>query len=86
MEEGVKIYIAEMENLLDVIEEVIPIGIGNPNWERVWDKHNTQYPNKEQTAESQRRKFLEMPVRKCQQVILIVRLTFIQRNAFKGRL
>jgi hypothetical protein len=31
---GAKFTIAELECLLDVIDEIIPIG--NPDWERVW--------------------------------------------------
>jgi hypothetical protein len=59
---GFKYTITEMESLLDVIEEVVPIG--NPHWEQVWDKHNTCYPNKEQTAESLRCKFQKMAHKK----------------------
>jgi hypothetical protein len=46
---GFKFTIAEMESLLDVIKEIVPIG--NPNWERVRDAHTTRYPKKEWTAE-----------------------------------
>jgi len=33
-----------MESLLDVIEEIVPIG--NPDWERVWDSHPNCYLQK----------------------------------------
>jgi hypothetical protein len=52
---GYKFTTQEIESLLDVIEENIPIG--DPNWEQVWDRHMVRYPKKEQTAESLRRKF-----------------------------
>ena len=41
---GFKFTIAEMESLLDVIEEIVPIG--NPDWERVWDSHPNCYLQK----------------------------------------
>ena len=46
---GAKFTIAELECLLDVIDEIVPIG--NPDWERVWDKHVSTFPTKEQTIE-----------------------------------
>ncbi len=59
---GFKFTIAEMESLLDVIEEIVPIG--NPDWERVWDSHTTRYPKKERTAKSLRCKFQELACKK----------------------
>ena len=41
--------------MLEVINDIVPIG--NPDWERVWERHNARYPIKERTAESLRRKF-----------------------------
>ena len=41
--------------MLEVIDDIVPIG--NPDWERVWDRHNARYPQKERTAESLRRKY-----------------------------
>ena len=41
--------------MLEAIDDIVPIG--NPDWERVWDRHNTRYPQKDRTAESLRRKF-----------------------------
>ncbi len=41
--------------MLEVIDDIVPIG--NPDWERVWDRHNARYPQKEWTAESLRRKY-----------------------------
>jgi hypothetical protein len=52
---GAKFTIAELECLLDVIDEIVPIG--NPDWERVWDKHVSTFPKKERTVESLKRKF-----------------------------
>jgi hypothetical protein len=52
---GFKFTVQEMESKLEAIDEIIPIG--NPDWERVWDRHMARYPQKEPTAESLRRKF-----------------------------
>jgi hypothetical protein len=52
---GAKFTIAELECLLDVIDEIVPIG--NPDWERVWDKHVSTFPTKERTVESLKQKF-----------------------------
>ncbi len=46
---------AELECLLDVIDKIVPIG--NPDWERVWDKHVSTFPKKECTVESLKQKF-----------------------------
>ena len=55
---GFKFTTEEIKSLLDVIEEILPIG--NPNQEKVWDKHMVWYPKKEHTPESLRRKFQDM--------------------------
>ena len=52
---GFKFTVQELESMLEAIDDIVPIG--NPNWERVWDRHNTRYPQKNRTAESIRRKF-----------------------------
>ena len=52
---GAKFTIAELECLLDAIDEIVPIG--NPDWERVWDKHVSTFPKKERTVESLKQKF-----------------------------
>ena len=52
---GFKFTVQEMESMLEVIDDIVPIG--NPDWERVWDRHNARYPIKEWTAESLWRKF-----------------------------
>jgi hypothetical protein len=59
---GFKFTIAEMESLLDVIGEIVPIG--NPNWEQVWDSHTTCYPQKERTAKLLRCKCQELARKK----------------------
>ncbi len=48
--------------MLEAIDEIIPIG--NPDWERVWDRHMACYPQKERTAESLRRKFQTLVLKK----------------------
>jgi hypothetical protein len=55
---GFKFSTQELKSLLDVIEDIIPIG--NPDWEKVWNIHMVGYPKKERTAESLRRKFQEL--------------------------
>ena len=52
---GFKFTVQEMESMLEAIDDIVPSG--NPDWERVWDRHNTRYPQKDRTAESLRRKF-----------------------------
>ena len=52
---GAKFTIAELKCLLDEIDEIVPIG--NPNWERVWDRHVSTFPTKERTLELLKRKF-----------------------------
>jgi hypothetical protein len=55
---GFKFTTQEIKSLLDVIEDIIPIG--NPDWEKVWDRHVVCYPKKDWTAISLRRKFQEL--------------------------
>jgi hypothetical protein len=59
---GFKFATQEIKSLLDVIEEIIPIG--NPDWEKVWDRHMDRYPKKERTAKSLRCKFQELAKQK----------------------
>ncbi len=59
---GFKFTTQEIECLLDVIEEIVPIG--NPNWERVWDRHMACYPKKERTAKLLWHKFQELAKKK----------------------
>jgi hypothetical protein len=55
---GFKFTTQEIKSVLNVIKEINPIG--NPDWEKVWDRHMVCYPKKEWTAESLRRKFQEL--------------------------
>ena len=52
---GAKFTIAELKCLLDEIDEIVPIG--DPEWERVWDRHVSTFPTKERTLELLKRKF-----------------------------
>ena len=52
---GAKFTIAELECLLNEIDEIVPIG--NNEWERVWDRHVSTFPTKERTLELLKRKF-----------------------------
>jgi hypothetical protein len=55
---GFKFTVVEIENLLETIEDVIPIG--NPDWERIWQEHLARYPTKGRTSESLKRKFQQL--------------------------
>jgi hypothetical protein len=46
---------AELESLLEIIEEALPIGMNE--WEAVVERHLTRYPDGERTRESIKRKF-----------------------------
>jgi hypothetical protein len=78
---GLKFTIAEIESLLKVIDEIIPIG--NLEWEWVWDRHASCYPRQEWTAKLLRCKFQQLAHKKCLQVTQIVCLTFVLQNAFE---
>ena len=69
--------------MLEAIDEIIPIG--NPDWERVWDRHNAHNPQKEWTAESLRRK-VQTSVKKNENRDPNCRLTFVLPSVFTGRL
>ncbi len=55
---GLKFALSEIEILLEVVEVIIPIG--NPNWDKILNKHASCYPTKDCTAESLKRKFKEL--------------------------
>jgi hypothetical protein len=55
---GFKFTITELEHLLDVIYEIIPIG--NPDWEKVWHEHSSAYPTIKRTQELLKCKFQEL--------------------------
>ena len=44
------------------VVEIVPVG--NPEWERIWEKHNSCYPNQDRTVESLKRKFQELVKKK----------------------
>jgi hypothetical protein len=52
---GFKFTIAKLEHLVDVMNEIVPIG--NPDWEKVWHEHLAAYPMMEWTPELLKRKF-----------------------------
>jgi hypothetical protein len=47
---GFKFTVAELVHMLDVIDNIVPIG--NPDWEKVWQEHLAAYPTMEWSAES----------------------------------
>ncbi len=55
---GFKFALSEIESLLKVVEAIIPIG--NPDWDKLLNKHASCYPTKDCTAESLKRKFQEL--------------------------
>jgi hypothetical protein len=55
---GFKYALSQVESLLEVIDEIIPIG--NPDWERVWNEHAACYPTKNWTAKLLKRKFQKL--------------------------
>ena len=59
---GAKFTTAELEHLLSIVEEILPIGA--PEWERVWDRHDSAFRAKERTPESLKRKFQELARKK----------------------
>jgi hypothetical protein len=59
---GFKFTIAELEHLLDAIDEIVPIG--NLDWEKVWCEHLADYPTMEQTPELLKRKFKNLFAKK----------------------
>ncbi len=59
---GFKFTVNEIEHLLDCIDVEIPVG--NPEWEKVWQEHNSAYPTKDRTVESLKRKFYELANKK----------------------
>ena len=44
------------------VDEIVPVRI--PEWERIWEKHNSCYPNQDRTVESLKRKFQELVKKK----------------------
>jgi hypothetical protein len=55
---GFKFALSKIESLLEVVEAIIPIG--NPNWDKILNKHAFCYPTKDRTAKSLKRKFQEL--------------------------
>jgi hypothetical protein len=58
---GLKFTVAELEHMLDIIDDIVLIG--NPDWEKVWQEHLAAYPTMERTPatpESLKRKFQEL--------------------------
>ncbi len=53
-----KFALSEIESLLEVVEAIIPIG--NPDWDKILNKHASRYPTKDCTAKSLKRKFQEL--------------------------
>ena len=52
---GFKFTVAELEHMLDIIDNIIPIG--NPDWEKVRQEHLAAYPMMERTLELLKHKF-----------------------------
>ncbi len=54
---GFKFAVAELEHMLDIIDDIIPIG--NPDLEKVWQEHLAAYPMIKRAPELLKRKFQE---------------------------
>jgi hypothetical protein len=57
-----KFTVAELEHMLDVIDNFFPIG--NPDWEKVCQEHLAAYPTMEWTLELLKCKFQELVCKK----------------------
>ncbi len=44
------------------VDEIFPVG--NPEWECIWEKHDSCYPNQDWTIESLKHKFQELVKKK----------------------
>ncbi len=44
------------------VDKIVPIR--NPEWERIWERHHSCYPNQDRTAESLKRIFQELANKK----------------------
>jgi hypothetical protein len=55
---GFKFALSKIESLLEVVKVIIPIG--NPDWDKILNKHASHYPTKDRTAKSLKRKFQEL--------------------------
>ena len=81
---GAKFTTAELEHLLDIVEEILPIGASK--WERVWERHAVDFHAKERTPESLKRKFQELARKKYQLGTLNVLPTFVKPSTSITRL
>jgi hypothetical protein len=52
---GYKFTEKELESLLMAVDEIV--SVRNPEWEGIWETHNSYYPNQDRTVESLKRKF-----------------------------
>ena len=48
----------EVENLLEIIEEILPIG--QNEWDAVLHRHESRYPDHDRTRDSLKRKFVSL--------------------------
>jgi hypothetical protein len=55
---GFKFTVSELESLAKTVEELVLIS--TTEWKRVWNQHNTCYPEQQRTLESLKRKFQEL--------------------------
>jgi hypothetical protein len=77
---GFKFSVAELEHMLDIIDNIVPIG--NPDWEKVWHKHSAEYPTMKQTPELLKRKFQELVCKKILSLTPTVLLMFVRPSKF----
>jgi len=77
---GFKFTVSELEHMLDIIDDIVPIG--NPDWEKIWQEHLADYSTMEQTPELLKRKFQELIRKKILLVTPTVLLMFARPSKF----
>ena len=55
---GFKFALSKIESLLKVVKAIIPIG--NPDWDKILNKHASCYPTKDCTVKLLKRKFQKL--------------------------
>jgi hypothetical protein len=81
---GFKFTDAELEHMLDVINDIVPID--NPGWEKVWQEHLSAYPTMEQIRNRSCVSFKNLFAKKILLVIPTVLLMFTRPRKFQGKL
>ena len=81
---GYKFTKKELESLLMAVDEIVPAG--NPEWENIWEMHNSCYPNQDPNVKSLKRKFQELAKKKMLTGDPKCPLMLFLLNVFTGKL